>query len=90
MCCIGLLSHCAFSTVQHERGDIMALTLKAARVNVGLTRPEVKRRLEDEFGIEISVNTLASYENKITQPNIETGKALASIFGMSVDDIIFL
>lgn len=67
----------------------MALTLKAARVNVGLTRPEVKRRLKDEYNIEISVNTLSSYENKATQPNIETGKALASIYGMSVDDIKF-
>lgn len=67
----------------------MALTLKAARVNVGLSRPEVKRRLKDEFDIEISVNTLSSYENKATQPNIETGKALASIYGLSVDDIKF-
>lgn len=67
----------------------MALTLKAARVNVGLSRPEVKRRLNAEFGIEISVNTLSSYENKVTQPNIETGKALASIYGLSVDDIKF-
>jgi transcriptional regulator with XRE-family HTH domain len=56
---------------------------------MGLTRPEVKRRLKDEYNIEISVNTLSSYENKATQPNIETGKALASIYGMSVDDIKF-
>lgn len=67
----------------------MALTLKAARVNMELTRPEVIRRLKDEYNIEISVNTLSSYENKATQPNIETGKALASIYGKTVDDIKF-
>lgn len=69
----------------------MAITLKAARVNAGLTRPEVKRRLEDEYSIEISVNTLSNYENKKnSQPDINTGKALAAIYGLSVDDIIFL
>lgn len=69
----------------------MAMTLKAARVNAGLTRPEVKRRLLEEYGISISVNTLANYENKTkSQPDINTGKALASIYGMSVNDIIFL
>lgn len=67
----------------------MAVTLKAARVNKGYTRPDVIIRL-GEKGIEISVNTLASYENKRTQPDIVVAKALADIYGMSVDDIIFL
>lgn len=68
----------------------MAITLKAARVNAELTRPAVIERLKDEHGVEISVNTLANYENKQSQPDITTGKALASIYGLSVDDIIFL
>jgi transcriptional regulator with XRE-family HTH domain len=69
----------------------MAISLKAARVNAGLSRPVVIKRLNDEHGIKISVNTLANYENKAkAQPDINTGKALASIYGMSVDDIIFL
>lgn len=68
----------------------MAFSLKAARVNANLSRPKVIERLKAEHGVEITVNTLASYENKVTQPNIETAKALASIYGMSVDDIIFL
>lgn len=69
----------------------MAISLKAARVNAKLTRPVVIKRLKDEYGIEISVNTLGNYENKAgAQPDINTGKALASIYGMSVDDIIFL
>ncbi len=67
----------------------MGMTLKASRVNAGLSRPEVKERLKEK-GITISINTLASYENKTTQPDIVTAKALASIYEMSVDDIIFL
>lgn len=69
----------------------MAITLKAARVNAQLSRPEVIKRLKEEHGIELSVNTLGNYENKAgSQPNINIGKALASIYGMSIDDIIFL
>ena len=68
----------------------MSFSLKAARVNAELTRPVVIKRLKEEHNIEISVNTLANYEKKITIPDIETGKALASIYGMSVNDIIFL
>ena len=69
----------------------MAITLKAARVNAQLSRPEVIKRLKEEHGIELSVNTLGNYENKTgSQPNINIGKALASIYGMSIDDIIFL
>ena len=68
----------------------MAFTLKAARVNKELSRPVVIKRLKDEYGIEISVNTLANYEKRGgSQPDINTGKALASIYGMSVDDIKF-
>jgi transcriptional regulator with XRE-family HTH domain len=68
----------------------MALTLKAARVNSNLTRPTVIERLNAEYGIKITVNTLANYENSKSQPDINTGKALAAIYGLSVDNIIFL
>ena len=70
----------------------MAVSLKAARTNAELTRPVVIKRLYDEYGIKLSVNSLANYENKRkkSQPDIITAKALASIYGMSVDDIIFL
>lgn len=69
----------------------MAITLKAARINRNLTRLAVKIRLKEEYGIDISVNTLANYEKEGgTQPDISTGKALAAIYGRSVDDIIFL
>lgn len=67
----------------------MKMSLKSARINKELSRPDVIKLLSEK-GIEISVNTLASYENKITQPSVTTGIELASIYGMSVDDIIFL
>lgn len=70
-----------------EEGDCMAMSLKAARVNAGFSRPAVVEKLLKEEGIKISVNTLASYENKRTQPDILTANALASIYGMSVDNI---
>ena len=67
----------------------MSLSLKAARVNAKMQRPMVVQQLKSEYGIKISVNTLANYENHKSTPDINTGKALASIYGMSVDDIIF-
>ena len=67
----------------------MSLSLKAARINAKLKRPMVVQQLESEYGIKISINTLANYENDKSTPDINTGKALASIYGKSVDDIIF-
>ena len=61
----------------------MALHLKAARVNAGLTQAEAANKLE------INRNTLASYEAYKTIPDIETAKRIAALYGMSVDDIIF-
>ena len=72
-----------------KEGEKMGLSLKAARINSGLIRADVIKKLKDEYGIEISVNTLGNYENSKSQPDINTGKALASIYGMSVDDIKF-
>lgn len=62
----------------------MKVSLKAARVNAGLTQDEVAR------SIKKSKNTVVSYEKGRSVPDIETGKALAKLYGMSVDDIIFL
>lgn len=66
----------------------MAIRLRAARVNAELTQLEVISNLR-ELGINISKNTLTSYEKYRTKPDIETAKALASLYGMTVDDIIF-
>lgn len=67
----------------------MAITLKAARVNADMTRGEVIGHLKDKFGIKISINTLSNYENKQSQPAVRIAKALASIYGVSVNDISF-
>ena len=62
----------------------MKLTLKAARVNRGLTQEEVAKKVKK------SKNTIVSYEKGKSTPDIETGKTLASLYGVSVDDLIFL
>ena len=62
----------------------MKITLKAARVNAGLTQDEVVARLH------ISKSTLVNYEKYRTIPDIKMGKAMASLYGLSVNDIIFL
>ncbi len=66
----------------------MAIRLRAARVNAELTQVEVISSLRN-LGISISKNTLTSYEKYRTKPDVETAKALASLYGMTVDDIIF-
>ena len=65
----------------------MAISLKAARINAEMSRPDAVNKLEAESGVKISVNTLASYEYGITQPDITTAFALASLYGMSPSDI---
>ena len=62
----------------------MKISLRAARVNAGLTQAEVARLVNK------SKNTIVSYEKGRSTPDIKTGKALARLYGMSVDDIIFL
>ena len=62
----------------------MKITLKAARVNAGLTQEEVAKKVKK------SKNTIVSYENGKSSPDMVTGKALAALYGCSVDDLIFL
>ena len=59
----------------------MAISIKAARVNAGLTQTEVGNRVNK------SKNTIVSYEAYESKPDIETALAMAALFGMSVDDI---
>ena len=66
----------------------MAISLLAARTDVKMTRQEVVDKLA-ENGVEISVNTLANYEQGRTVPNVVVAKALAEVYGRSVDDIRF-
>lgn len=62
----------------------MKFKLKAARVNAGMTQDYVAKKLKK------SKNTIVSYEKGRSVPDIETGKALAALYGLSVDDLIFL
>lgn len=62
----------------------MAITLKAARVNAGFTQNEAAKMLK------ISKTTLASYEMYRTIPSIEMAQKIAALYGLEVDDIIFL
>ncbi len=61
----------------------MKITLKAARVNAGLTQEEVAKKVKK------SKNTIVNYESGKRSPDMVTGKALAELYGCSVDDLIF-
>lgn len=60
------------------------ITLKAARINAGLTQKEAASSLG------ISKNTLSGYESGKAVPKIDTAKAIANLYGIAVDSIIFL
>lgn len=62
----------------------MKITVRAARVNAGLTQEEVAKKVKK------SKNTIVNYESGKRSPDIETAKALAALYGCSVDDLIFL
>ena len=66
----------------------MAISLKAARVNAGLTQDETVDELR-KMGHKITKNTLISYEKYRTKPDIHMAKAMAELYHRSVDDIIF-
>ena len=61
----------------------MAITLKAARVNVGL------KQVEAASALNISKGTLANYENYKTIPDIEMSKRMAKLYECTVNDLIF-
>ena len=73
-----------------KEGEKMGFSLKALRVNAGLSRPALIERLKAEKGIELKLGTLANYENKKTAPDVVTAQAIAAFYNVSVDDIIFL
>ena len=62
----------------------MKITLKAARVNAGLLQKDVVRK------VGISKNTLVNYEKNKTSPNMKVAEKLAQLYGVSVNDLIFL
>lgn len=61
----------------------MQITLRAARVNKGLTQDEVAKALGKSKG------TIVNYEKYRTILDIDDAKTIASLYGLSVDEIIF-
>ncbi len=59
------------------------LTLKAARVNAGLTQKDVADKLH------ISVQSLVKWESGEVLPTVDRAGELADLYGLLVDDIIF-
>ena len=62
----------------------MAISIKAARVNAGFTQAEVAERIGK------TKNTVASYEAYATVPDIKVAQTMAELFGMSINDIIWV
>ena len=61
----------------------MQIQLKAARVNAGFTQKQAAKMLN------LSKNTLSSYEAYKTEPDIETAIKIAELYKISINDIIF-
>ncbi len=62
----------------------MGMTLKAARVNQGMTQKEAAKKLG------ISVDTLGKYERGTSFPSIPTIKKMEEMYEVSYSDLIFL
>lgn len=62
----------------------MKLTLKAARVNAGLTQEQAA----DEIGV--SRDVISNWESARTYPNVMNLKQIERVYGVSYNDLIFL
>lgn len=58
-------------------------TLRAARVNCGLTRDEAANMLN------VSARTLYSWEHGLTMPKVTQIDNICELYGVSYDDISF-
>lgn len=61
-----------------------SISLKAIRMNLGLTLDEASEL------IGVSKYTLSNYEHYKTVPNVSRINKIASVYGVSVDEIRFL
>lgn len=62
----------------------MAMTLKAARINMNLGQEEAAKALG------IAQETLSNWENGKTFPNVPQIKKIEDLYGLPYSDIIFL
>lgn len=61
----------------------MSITLKAARINKGLTQKESAKELG------ISESTLSLYERGICFPDVPVIKKMEKLYGVEYKDIVF-
>jgi transcriptional regulator with XRE-family HTH domain len=62
----------------------MAITLRAARVNIGMTQTEAAKALG------IGIATLQNYEAGKKYPNVLTLKKIEDLYGVPYAELIFL
>lgn len=62
----------------------MMMTLKAARVNVGLKQKEAAKKLG------ITEQTLRNYEKYKSFPDVPTIKKIEALYKLSYNDILFM
>ncbi len=62
----------------------MAITLKAARVNLGLSQREAAQRLG------LAVDTLSNYERGKSFPDVPVIQRMESLYGVPYSDLLFL
>lgn len=62
----------------------MAITLKSARVNKGLTQAKAAEI------IGVTADTLSNYERGKSYPDVPIIKKIESAYGVSYSDLIFL
>ena len=65
----------------------MAITLKAARVNAGLTQATAVWKYNNETGGRLSQSTLLSWEKGRTWPTVQQFAALCKVYGVPMSDI---
>lgn len=61
----------------------MAITIKAARVNAGLTQKEAAQKLG------VSENVVSNWERGLTVPRIDQIPAIEAAYGLSYNQIRF-
>lgn len=62
----------------------MKITLKAARVNAGLTQKEAAEKLG------VSNVTVCNWENGLSVPNIQQVLKICELYKVDLDNLIFL
>lgn len=62
----------------------VAITLKAARVNLGYTQKEAGLK------IGVSKDTIGSWERNLSTPNSKYIPVIERVYGVSYNDLIFL